>query len=137
MSGYGYSEEHQPVTHWRGYPIYASHFIVIVYCTLMIVAAVLGEHTGGILSWVGFSSAQVWSGQIWRLASYGLFNLPSLPFAIDMLMIVWFGRELERTFGRKLFSFLYGGIYLAPTLVLTLIAEPASAGLSTRRLTTR
>ena len=52
MSGYGYSEEHQPVTHWRGYPIYAAHFIVIVYCTLMIIAAVLGAHAAGIVSWL-------------------------------------------------------------------------------------
>jgi hypothetical protein len=38
-----------------------------------------------------------------------------------MLMIVWFGRELERLFGRRLFLWLYAGIYLVPPMVLTAI----------------
>jgi hypothetical protein len=125
MNGYGYygpSEEHQPLTHWRGYPIFAAHFIVIVYCALMILMALLGhQQSGAINNWLGFTSREVLSGQVWRLATYGLFNFPSIGFAIDMVLIVWFGRELERTFGRRIFGYLYGGIYLVPTLVLTLI----------------
>ena len=121
MSGYGYSEEHKPVTYWRGHPIYASHFIVIVYCLLMVVVAVLGRQMAGIISWLAFSSAQVLTGQFWRVFTYGLLNWPSLEFAIDMLMLVWFGRELERVFGRRIFSQLYAGVYLLPTIVLTLI----------------
>jgi membrane associated rhomboid family serine protease len=124
MNGYGYygpSEEHQPVTHWKGYPIFAAHFVVIVYCALMIVMAVLGQQGVTLYQALGFSSRDVFAGQLWRLFTYGLFNFPSLNFALDMLMIVWFGRELERTFGRRRFFFLYGGIYLVPTVVLSLI----------------
>jgi hypothetical protein len=121
MSGYGYSEEHRPVIYWRGYPIYAAHLVVIVYCTLMAVVAVLGSHAYPIFQWLGFTSGQIFTGQIWRFFTYGLFNFPSLSFAIDMLMLVWFGGELERCFGRKIYAQLYGGIYLAPVLVLTLI----------------
>ncbi len=115
------SEEHRPLTYWGGHPIYASHFIVIVYSVLMVVTAVAGRSIDNVVAWTAFTSEQVWSGQVWRLVTYGLFNAPSLPFAVDMLMLVWFGRELERVFGRKLFGFLYGGIYLIPTVVLTLI----------------
>lgn len=115
------SEEHRPLTYWGGHPIYAAHFVVIVYCALTIVTAIAGDNFMPVLNWLGFTSHHVLSGQVWRLATYGLFNFPSISFAFDMLMLFWFGRELERTFGRRVFGFLYGGIYLLPTLVLTLI----------------
>ena len=125
MSGHrdwsGPSEEHQPVAYWRGHPIYASHLIVIVYCVLMIVTAIGGSAMSPVIAALGFESVLVLAGQVWRLVTYGLFNIPSLGFAIDMLLLVWFGRELERTFGRRTFFALYGGIYLVPTMVLTLI----------------
>lgn len=134
----GPSEEHQPVTYWRGYPIYASHLIVIVYCALMIVTAIAGTAIAPAIYWTHFSSELVHAGQAWRLASYGLFNQPGLGFAFDMLMLVWFGRELERTFGRRLFFFLYGGIYLIAPIVLavagfirptTLLGQPGALAL--------
>ena len=117
----GPSEEHQPVTYWQGHPVYASQFVVLAYCALMIVTAVAGPVLVPIVGWLGFTSEHVFSGQIWRLFTYGLFNSPSLKFAFDMLMLWWCGRELERTFGRKVYATLYGGIYLVPTLVLTLV----------------
>lgn len=118
---WGSSEEHEPVTWIRGYPIYATHFIVLVFVVLMIAVAVLGRAAAGIYSAVGFSSEQVLSGQVWRIATYGLFNPPSISFAIDMVMLVWFGRELEKAFGRRKFFGFYGGVYLLPPVVLTLI----------------
>ena len=68
-----------------------------------------------------FSSARVLSGQLWRWVTYGLLNFPSPWFALDMLMIVWFGRELERLFGRRLFLWLYAGIYLIAPIVPTAV----------------
>ncbi|MBL9190604.1 MAG: rhomboid family intramembrane serine protease [Opitutaceae bacterium] len=129
MSGYGFSEEHRPVTYWRGHPIYAAQFVVIAYCVLMVVVAVLGSAAAPIFTWLGFSSERVLTGQVWRLATYGLFNPPSLFFAVDMLMLWWFGGELERTFGRRVYAWLYGGIYLLPTFVLLLVGvfEPTFA----------
>jgi len=118
---WGSSEEHQPVTWLRGYPVYAAHFIVLVYVVLMIATAVLGSAAATLFARLSFNSEQVFAGQVWRIVTYGLFNPPSFPFAIDMVMIVWFGRELEKTFGRRTFFALYGGIYLVPTLVLTLV----------------
>jgi membrane associated rhomboid family serine protease len=125
---WGFSEEHQPVTWIRGYPVYAAHFVVLVFVVLMIVTAVLGSAANALFAWLSFSSELVFSGQVWRVFTYGLFNQPSLGFAFDMLMIVWFGRELEKTFGRRNFFALYGGIYLTPTLVLTAVGlfQPTS-----------
>lgn len=122
------SEDHQPVTYWRGYPVYLSHLVVIAYCVLMIVTAVGGSHLVPMLTWLDFRSDRMLSGQVWRAVSYGWFNLPSLRFAFDMLIIVWCGRELERTFGRRGFGLLYGGIYLTAPVVLTLVGlvQPTS-----------
>lgn len=125
MSGYRdwspSSEEHRPLTYWGGHAIYATHMVIIAYCALMLVTVIGGANIAPLLNWLGFTSVKVLDGQVWRLFTYGLFNYISLGFAIDMLMIFWFGRELERTFGRKIFLQLYAGIYLLPTVVLTLI----------------
>ena len=64
-----------------------------------------------------FSSEAVWHrGEAWRLVSYVLWNPPSLSLALDMLMLWWFGRELEAYFGRRIFLKLCAGIVLAPAL---------------------
>jgi membrane associated rhomboid family serine protease len=122
MDVYGSSEEHQPVTWVRGHPIYAAHIIVAVFVASMIVTTVLmAAHLTGIFVWLPFGSAAVLRGEVWRVATYGLLNPPSLPFAVDMLMIVWFGREVERFFGRRTFLQLYAGVYLLSPLLFTLI----------------
>jgi membrane associated rhomboid family serine protease len=116
---YSPSEEHQPITYVRGYPLYATHLIVAVYVVSMVVTTILGP-SGGILGmWLPFSTVEVLNGQIWRVFTYGLVNPPSLRFAIDMVMIVWFGREVEHYLGRNKFLGLYAGIYLLPPAFLT------------------
>jgi membrane associated rhomboid family serine protease len=116
---WGSSEEHQPVTWVRGYPVYAAHFIVLVYVVLMVAVAIMGRSAGALYAWTGFNSEQVLAGQVWRIFTYGLLNQPSLYFAIDMVLLLWFGREVEKTLGRRSFFTFYGGIYLLPPLVLT------------------
>lgn len=116
------SEEHQPVTWLRGYPIYGAHLIVVVYvATMLLTTLVLATRLGGALQWLEFHSDLVLRGQLWRVLTYGLVNPPSLQFVVDMFMIAWFGRELERFFGRKTFFVFYGALYLlAPVLYLAL-----------------
>ena len=124
MTGYGYgsSEENQPVTWLRGYPVYAAHLIVLVYVVSMLVTTLVFASGGrAFLDWFAFSSSDVFRGQIWRIATYGLINPPSIWFVIDMFMIVWFGRELEKFFGRRTFLTLYGCIYFVSPLLLTMI----------------
>lgn len=110
--GYGYSEEHRPVTYWRGYPVYAAHLVVAAYSLSMVVYSLLfAAGAAGFYRWFVFDSAQFWQGQVWRAAAYGLVNPASISFAIDMVMIVWFGREVERAIGRNKFLWLFAGIY--------------------------
>jgi hypothetical protein len=73
------------------------------------------------MEWLSYLSPNVLRGEIWRVFTYGLVNPPSLWFAIEMLMMVWFGREVERYFGRRKFFTLYACVYLIPPLLRTLI----------------
>ncbi len=102
--------------------MYAAHFLVVVFVGSMLATTLLlFARAGGVLDWFTFSSTAVWRGEVWRLLTYGLVNPPSISFAVDMLMIVWFGREVERYLGRRVFFQLYAGIYLVKPLLLTAV----------------
>jgi membrane associated rhomboid family serine protease len=120
--GFGSSDEHQPILWWRGYPVYAAHFLVgVLVASMLATTLLLFARLGPYLDWLGFSSAAVLRGQIWRPFTYGLVNAPSISFALDMVMIVWFGREVERAFGRRAFLLLYAAIYLVKPVLFTLL----------------
>jgi hypothetical protein len=125
MSYYGSSEEHQPVTWWRGHPIFAAHFVVVVLVGTMFVTTGLmfSRFDAVVTNWIAFRSDLVLSGEVWRVFTYGLWNPPSLWFAVDMLMIVWFGRELEKFFGRRKFLGLYAGVYLLTPVLFTALGK--------------
>jgi hypothetical protein len=118
-----FDEEQQPVTTWREHPIYAAHLIVVVLVASMLVTTgFMAFKADGLLHGLIFVGADVLRGQVWRVATYGLVNGPSLWFAVDMLMLVWFGREVEKALGRTSFLRLYGCLYLIPPVLLTLVA---------------
>jgi hypothetical protein len=129
MNVYGSSEEHQPVAWLRGYPLYAAHLIVAGFVVSMIASAILMfAGAAPVLEKLQFTSQSVLRGEVWRVFTYGLVNPPSLWFAIDMLMIVWFGRELEKFFGRRIFLGFFAALYLLSPVVLTVIGlwQPTS-----------
>jgi membrane associated rhomboid family serine protease len=123
MSRYSYpsNEDQEPVTWLAGHAIYGAHLIVVVFvASLLATTLLLTFNAGGLLTWIGFESDAVLKGQVWRVVTYGLVNPPSLWFIVDMFMIVWFGRELEKFFGRRTFLLLYSGLYLITPLLFTL-----------------
>lgn len=123
MNGYRTSDDdHRPLMWVREHAVYAAHFIVVVLIASMIVTTLLmAMKLDASLAWLTFDSSLVLKGQVWRLATYGLVNPPGLGFVIDMFMIVWFGRELEKFFGRRVFLRFYGGLYFLSPLVLTFV----------------
>ena len=122
MNEYGPTDDHQPVAWLRGHPIYAAHLIVLAFVASMLATTVLMAFNASRLwSPLPFASADVLRGEVWRVATYGLVNPPSLWFAIDMAMIALFGREVERFFGRGKFLLLYACIYILPPALFTLL----------------
>lgn len=131
MSTYETSDEHRPVFWLRGHPVYAAYFIVLVFVVSMFVTTLMNLfNVGGLLSGLIFSSAQVLRGEVWRIVTYGFVNAPSIWFVIDMLMIAYFGREVERTFGRRTFLLFFAGVYLLTPLLLTILGLWLPSGLS-------
>jgi hypothetical protein len=116
------SEDHQPVTWLRGYPVYATHLIVLVYVASMLVTTVLmNRQMYAVSGWLMFDTDAIFKGQVWRYLTYGLWNPPSLWFAVDMLLLIWFGREVEKFFGRGTFLRFYAALYLLTPLLFTLV----------------
>lgn len=102
--------------------IYASYFVVLVYAVSMVVTTLfMTFNVTTPLTWFTFDSGWVLRGEVWRVLTYGLVNPPSLGFVIHMVMIIWFGRDLEKFFGRRIFLLLFGGLYLLSPLLFTVI----------------
>ncbi len=124
MSRYApaYDPEHQPLTWLHGHAIFAAHYLALGFVVTMVLTTLAmafgGEH---LLRWLVFDSASVQGGQLWRLATYGLVNEPTLRFAIDMVLLVWFGRELEKFFGRRIFFGFYAGLHFITPLLFTFL----------------
>ena len=62
-------------------------------------------------------------GELWRLFTYAFWNQPNIPFLLELTVYFFFGREIERFFGRTAFVYLYAILFAAsPALGLLCIA---------------
>jgi membrane associated rhomboid family serine protease len=135
MFGVTTSDDYRPVT-WMGrYPVDVTTILVGVHVFCAIVTALLvGFVQNGVLNYAMFDSAQVWHGQIWRLASYAFIHQPFgyalLWFAIEMYILFFFGREVERFIGRRAYIWLYALLVLVPALILAFWGLNARTGLA-------
>lgn len=112
--------EPEPITWIAGRAIHAAHLVVLVYVVSMIVTTfLLFGNVRAPFAWLMFDSDAVLRGEVWRVFTYALLNRPSLWFVIDMFLLAWFGRELERFFGRKAFLLLFAGLYLVTPVLFT------------------
>lgn len=115
-----------------------------VLIALTVVASIVGviaERNGfGILSASVLLPGAVWSGQVWRLVTWILFETNPLNLLFAALMLYWFGRDLSMAWGERRFVLTYfafgaasaaatclvgrawpsvlGGVYIGPWPVL-------------------
>jgi membrane associated rhomboid family serine protease len=116
------SDDHRPVMYVRGHGLYATHVIIAVYVLTMLVCTVVGPQVvHSLMQLLAFDSYLVHHGQVWRIFTYGLVNPPTIGFVIDMVVMFWFGREVERFFGRRVFLTFYCTLYLLTPLVFTVL----------------
>ncbi len=118
MTGIHSSDDRGPWFTVAGHSIHAPALLVGGFIVSMLVTtAAMSLNDGGLLKLVAFSSEGILGRlEVWRLFTYVLWNPPTLWFAIDMLMLWWFGRELESFFGRRIFLKLCAGLILVPSL---------------------
>src|SRR6266567_6622517 len=135
MFGVTTSDDYRPVT-WMGrFPVDVTTILVGLHVGCAILTAfVFAIGDGAILNYAMFDSAQVLHGQIWRLATYAFIHPPTgyalLWFAIEMYMLFFFGREVERFIGRRGYIWLYALLLFMPVLILTLWGLTTRTGLA-------
>jgi hypothetical protein len=115
-----------PWFHLWGQAVYAHTAVIGAAIFSMLFTTVAITFKTGWLEVLRFSTeAILGSGEIWRVLSYAVWNPPDLGFAIQMLVLWWFGREIEGFFGRRTFLQLFMGMLLVPALVaLSLVNVP-------------
>jgi membrane associated rhomboid family serine protease len=127
MFGVTTSDDYRPVA-WMGrYPVDVTTMLVGVHvvCAILTALVFTVDRTGGMLNYLTFDSAKIWSGaQVWRLITYAFIHPPTgsalLWFAIEMYLLFVFGREVERFIGQRAYIALYLVLLLLPVVVLTL-----------------
>jgi membrane associated rhomboid family serine protease len=125
MFGVTTSDDYRPVT-WMGrYPVDVTTLLVGLHIVCAILTALIFAfgYSGG-LAYLMFDSAYIWhGGQVWRLVTYAFIHPPLgsalLWFAVEMYMLFFFGREVERCLGRRGYISLYLLLLLVPMAVLT------------------
>ena len=133
MFGVTTSDDYRPVA-WMGrYPVDVTTILVGVHVACAILTALLfAFSSAAVLSYAMFDSAAVWQGQIWRVVTYAFIHPPSglLWFAIEMYMLFFFGREVERFIGQRAYVGLYAVLVVVPALILTLWGLSMRTGLA-------
>ncbi len=122
MFGVTTSDDYKPVT-WVGrYPVDFTSILVAVHAIATIVGTLLiATRQGWLVNGLLFDSAEVLgAGHLWQLVTYAFVHQPTLWLAIDLLMLFFFGREVEKFIGRRGFIVLYGLLVVVPSLFLTL-----------------
>jgi len=127
MFGVTTSDDYRPVT-WMGrYPVDVTTILVGVhiFCAVLTALAFALGYSGA-LNHCMFDSAYLWTGgQVWRFVTYAFIHSPLgstlLWFAVEMYMLFVFGREVERSLGRRAYISLYLTLLLAPAAVLSVL----------------
>lgn len=122
MFGVTTHDDYKPVT-WVGrYPVDVTTILVALHAFTMIAGSILiAVHQGFIVDALLFDSAEVLrAGHFWQIATYAFVHPPSIWFAVNLYMLFFFGREVERFIGQRAFITLYASLLILPTLVLTL-----------------
>lgn len=110
-----------PLFRVQGHPVRVTESLLFLYVAMWVALALCrSAHTEGwLVTYLPLSTPAVLGrGQVWQTLTYPFINPLSLGFAIEMLMLFWFGREVERAVGRRAFAFLYGGLVFFPALLL-------------------
>jgi len=136
MFGVTTSDDYRPVT-WMGrFPVDVTTILVGVHVVCAILTAFLfAIGYAGVLNYAMFDSMHVLlHGQVWRLVTYGIIHPPTgyalLWFAVEMYMLFFFGREVERFIGQRAYIWLYALLLFVPTLMLTLWGLHTRTGLA-------
>ena len=111
--------EEEPLFHLGEFPVRLITLLVALHSGAMVTATLLlASGHGALLEALAYSSTAVAHGQVWRLFTYAFVAGPSVWFLFEMLMLYYFGKEVENGLGWKRFAILYAGLILLGPLLL-------------------
>lgn len=111
--------EEEPLFTLGDFPVRLITLLVGLHSVTMIACALLlSTGHGDWLNVFAYNSAEVARGQIWRLFTYAFMAQPDIWFLFQMLMLYYFGKEVENGLGWKRFAILYAGLILLGPLLL-------------------
>jgi len=127
MFGVTTSDDYQPVT-WVGrHPVDVTTLLVAVHVLLLVLTCFVVAFGGAeFLDLFIFDTAQVLTlGRVWQTATYAFVHASYsgtalLWFAFEMYILFRFGRDVERSIGRRAFIWLYALLLWVPTVFLLL-----------------
>lgn len=119
---WGSLRDTQPITWWGNIPVYATTILVLVHClAFAFVSLAAPLEYGWLVSSLVFSSTSVLGSlQIWQIFTYVFISAPSFWFLIEMAMLYYFGQEVEKFLGRRLFLTLYALLVVIPPFAFIL-----------------
>ena len=87
-------------------------------------------HTFELYSWLAFSPALVWKGQVWRLLTYAFLPNGILDWVVSLFWLATLVCVLGRNWsGRELWIYCILST-VVPSLVLTLVRQPAAGAIA-------
>lgn len=111
--------EEEPLFTLGDFPVRLITLLVAVHSLAMIAGALLlAAGHGGWLDALAYNSTEVARGQLWRLFTYAFVATPDVWFLFQMLMLYYFGKEVENGLGWQRFAILYAGLILLGPLLL-------------------
>lgn len=123
------SDDYRPLFWMGGHPIYANTLLVILHVASFVICALCISYVGfnPVVDALNLNPIEVWnSGQVWRLFSYVafdpyFFSQRSLWILFSMVLLWFFGREVEQYAGRKKYLILYASLILIPAVLFSLL----------------
>ena len=122
------SDDYRPLFWVQGRPVYANTLIVSGHVLSFVICALCIWQVGqaSVIYSLGLSTPEVWHGQVWRLFSYvacdqSFFSSQPYWFLISLLMLYFFGREVEQFIGRRAYLLFYAALIVVPAILLSLV----------------
>ena len=121
------SDDYRPLFWVSGRPVYVNTLFVALHIVAFVLVAILISFYGSdILTGLALVPTWIFHGQVWRLFSYIVFppgtGWDVFNFIIAMMLLIFFGRQVEQYVGRLTYIYFYIALVLVPAAVLCLLA---------------
>ena len=116
-------EQCEPLT-WVGrVPVYLSTAIAFAHGVMMVFTALaLASGAEWFFQILAFSpQSAIGKLHVWQFATYAFVNRPEFFTLIQLVLLAFFGRDVEKFIGRRAFAWLYAVLVLAVPVLLSVL----------------